>query len=461
MNKLAFTFYRNLLWLWDVLSLNLVLFLCSLSISRAEAVTRGEYHVLFLAFNLSWMAGLYLTNLYLRRHWLDIKNFTVTTFKSLLLTGAFVMAFMFFYHYPYSRVFIISSFTGFLMILIVNRFAFNWLIKSLVAQSKLGKNIVVLGYNNQSKKLVNYFNKEGSFVRVAGCFDDTEAIDESVSLPFRGSLSQCMDFVKENQVREIYSTIAPEKNPYLYELANDAEKNFVHFRFVPDLQSLVNRDVFVDFVDDIPVLSFRRDPLENTGARIAKRIFDVVFSSLVIIFVLSWLLPILALLIKLDSKGGIFFIQLRSGKNNKTFPCIKLRTLHENNEAHLKQVTRNDSRVTKVGRFLRKTNLDELPQFFNVLLGDMSIIGPRPHMLKHTEEFAGIYKEYMVRHFIKPGLTGWAQVHNLRGEITNPDLLRKRVEHDVWYMENWSVWLDIKIVFYTIWVTIVGSETAY
>lgn len=461
MNKLAFTFYRNLLWLWDVLSLNLVLFLGTQFFSQAEINTRGEYNVLFLAYNLSWMAGLYLTNLYMSKHWLDLKNFMALTAKTFLLTIAFVFGFIVLYHFPYSRLFVLSTFGGFLVILTINRLIFNWLINSLKKQFKIGKNIVVLGYNDNSQKLIRYFQQESKLVRVAGCFDDVDIKSQHHALPLKGNLKECMSFVKENQVSEIYSTLAPERHPYLYELANDAEKNFVHFKFVPDFHSFVNRDVVVDFVDDIPVLSFRREPLENTGSRIIKRIFDIVFSALVIIFLLSWLLPILALLIKLDSKGPIFFIQLRSGKNNKTFPCIKLRSLHVNSEAHTKQVTRHDNRITRVGRIIRKTNLDELPQFFNVLLGDMSVVGPRPHMLKHTEEFAGIYKEYMVRHFIKPGLTGWAQIHNLRGEITNSDLLRKRVEHDVWYMENWSLWLDIKIIFYTMWVTIAGSDNAF
>jgi putative colanic acid biosynthesis UDP-glucose lipid carrier transferase len=176
---------------------------------------------------------------------------------------------------------------------------------------------------------------------------------------------------------------------------------------------------------------------------------------------LSWLIPLMAILIKLDSKGPVFFIQLRSGKSNQPFRCYKFRSLRVNTEAHTQQVTRGDQRITKLGRFMRKSNIDELPQFINVFLGDMSIVGPRPHMLKHTEDFSHLYKQYMIRHFVKPGLTGWAQVHGFRGEIRDNKLLRKRIEHDIWYMESWSLWLDVKIILMTIYVTVLGDKNAF
>lgn len=461
MNKLGFAFYRNLLWLWDLLCLNLVLFFSSITISRAEAITKTEYHMLFLAINLSWMAALYLTNLYLSKHWLDFKNFMMRTGKSFLITLSFVLCFIFLFHFPYSRLFILFSFGAFFTVLLLNRVLFNVLVISLSGRFKISKNVVVLGYNEQSRRLFNYFKNESKLVKVSGCFDDHYLKGQkSDALPYLGSLRECMPFVKENKVSEIYSTLPPEKNPYLYELAKDAEMHFVHFKFVPDLQNYVRGNVHIDYVDDIPVITQRIEPLDNTGNRIMKRMLDIVLSLFVIIFILSWLLPILALLIKLDSRGPVFFIQPRSGKNEEEFLCIKLRTLRVNDQAHTKQVTSNDSRITRIGRILRKTSMDELPQFINVLLGEMSVVGPRPHMIKHTEEFSEKYKEYFVRHFVKPGITGWAQIHNLRGEITNTGLLKKRTEYDLWYLENWTFWLDIKIILLTIWVSIFNNENA-
>ncbi len=199
-----------------------------------------------------------------------------------------------------------------------------------------------------------------------------------------------MQFVKQNDVTEIYSTLVPEHYPYLFELAKEAENEFVYFKFVPDYHIFVNRNIYVDFVNDIPVLSLRKEPLEDTGNRIKKRAVDIITSSLVILFILSWLIPLLAILIKLDSRGPVFFVQIRSGKSNQPFRCLKFRSLRVNNDADSKQVSRNDNRTTRVGRIMRKTNIDELPQFFNIFLGDMSVVGPRPHMLKHTEQFCRI-----------------------------------------------------------------------
>ena len=205
----------------------------------------------------------------------------------------------------------------------------------------------------------------------------------------------------------------------------------------------------------------RADPLEDVGNRMVKRIFDVLVSGLVIIFILSWLIPLVALLILLDSRGPVFFTQLRTGLTDNPFYCYKFRTMRVNNESDSKQATKNDSRVTRLGAFLRKTSIDEFPQFFNVFRGEMSLVGPRPHMLKHTSEYAKIVDHYMIRQMLKPGITGWAQVNGLRGEISNPIQIQQRVASDLWYLEHWSIWLDIKIMFLTIYKVFAGDKHAY
>lgn len=202
-------------------------------------------------------------------------------------------------------------------------------------------------------------------------------------------------------------------------------------------------------------------PRDNFSEQVKIRLFDIIFSVIIIFFILSWLLPVLAFLIKLDSKGPVFFIQKRSGKNNYPFNCIKLRSLIINHNADNIQVSRNDARITRFGKFLRKSSLDELPQFFNVLLGDMSIVGSRPHMLKHTEEYAKLEDNYMARHLLKPGVTGWAQINGYRGEIKHRDQLTKRIEHDIWYIKNRNMWLDIRIVAATVSLTFKGDDNAF
>jgi putative colanic acid biosynthesis UDP-glucose lipid carrier transferase len=407
------------------------------------------------------MASVFLTALYLSKNWLDIQNFSKETLKCYFITILGTLFFVFIIKKDYSRLFLTLSFIGFGMALIVNRFIFYVALEALKNNFQIRKNVIVLGKNDISKRLIHYFQKESKLVNVLGCFDDHPTASQNGELKIIGRLKDSVSFAKENDVTEIYSTIAPEAHPYLYDLAKDAENHFIHFKFVPDYQIFVNRNIFVDFIDDIPVLSLRNEPLEDTGNKIKKRIFDIIFSSLVIIFILSWLVPIIALIIKLTSKGPVFFIQLRSGKNNQAFNCLKFRSLRVNDDANEKQVTKNDNRITPIGRFLRKSNVDELPQFFNVFMGDMSVVGPRPHMLKHTTDFTNIYKQYMIRHFIKPGLTGWAQVHGFRGEIKDHDFLIKRIEYDIWYMENWSIWLDMKIIIMTIYTTILGDKNAY
>jgi putative colanic acid biosynthesis UDP-glucose lipid carrier transferase len=223
----------------------------------------------------------------------------------------------------------------------------------------------------------------------------------------------------------------------------------------------INRKVHIDFARNIPILSLRTEPLENVDSQIKKRTFDIVFSIIVIFCLLSWLIPLMALLIKLDSRGPVFFTQLRSGKNNMPFLCYKLRSLRINKDSNVVQVSRDDKRFTRLGRILRKTNLDELPQFLNVVRGEMSVVGPRPHMLKHTEEYSQMLNHYMIRHYVKPGVTGWAQINGYRGEIKKKKDLRGRIEHDIWYMENWSMWLDLRIIVLTVYKSIKGDENAF
>jgi putative colanic acid biosynthesis UDP-glucose lipid carrier transferase len=215
-------------------------------------------------------------------------------------------------------------------------------------------------------------------------------------------------------------------------------------------------------LDTATTSSFSADhPLNNQSHAVVKRTFDVVFSLFVCFFILSWLVPIIAILIKLESKGPVFFKQLRTGKDNKAFFCYKFRSLKMNDEADKKQVTSNDKRVTRIGKFLRKSSIDEMPQFINVLLGQMSIVGPRPHMLKHTDDFSEVVKNYKVRHLVKPGVTGLAQVSGFRGEILHEDQLIKRVEKDFNYIENWNIFLDLKIIYLTVYNTFANNENAY
>lgn len=201
--------------------------------------------------------------------------------------------------------------------------------------------------------------------------------------------------------------------------------------------------------------------IDESSNQLLKRSFDLIFSSIFFVTVLSWLIPVIALLIKLESKGPVFFIQQRNGEGNRPFGCIKFRTMLVNNEADTKQATKDDPRITKLGAFLRKSSIDELPQFINVLKGDMSLIGPRPHPIKLNEKFEPLIANIMSRHYVKPGITGLAQCMGYRGETNTLADMENRVRLDRFYIENWSFWLDIKIVFLTVVSLIRGSDKAY
>jgi putative colanic acid biosynthesis UDP-glucose lipid carrier transferase len=240
----------------------------------------------------------------------------------------------------------------------------------------------------------------------------------------------------------------------------EADQECVRFKIIPDFHFYINQPIYINYFKDIPVLSIRKDPLDDLANRIKKRIFDIVISATIILFILSWIIPLIGLLIWIEDRGPIFFIQKRTGKDNRDFNCIKFRSMRLNEDANIKQATKDDQRITRMGKILRKTSLDEFPQFLNVFMGHMTVVGPRPHMLKHTIEYSKLIHKYMIRQFGKPGVTGWAQVNGCRGEIRTIDDMIHRVEYDLWYLENWNLWLDTKIIFLTIYITLQGDKNA-
>jgi putative colanic acid biosynthesis UDP-glucose lipid carrier transferase len=296
---------------------------------------------------------------------------------------------------------------------------------------------------------------------VIGYCENEQEIHELSNYPILGSVTNAIEVSQENKATEIFSTILPDQNEAIYQIIQKAEQACIRFRLIPNFNLLTTFPVHIDYYGSIPILSLRKEPLDDVANRVRKRFFDVVVSSLVIIFILSWMIPLIGLLIWIESKGPIFFIQTRSGKDNKSFGCIKFRSMKMNKESHTLQATKDDPRITKIGGFLRRSSLDEFPQFLNVFVGDMSIVGPRPHMLKHTTDYSARINKYMVRHFMKPGITGWAQVNGFRGETRTLWDMEGRVEYDIWYMENWNPWLDTRIVFLTLYRLIVGDKKAF
>jgi len=316
------------------------------------------------------------------------------------------------------------------------------------------RRVVIVGHSKSVEQLESFFNENPDYgYKLEKVFN--------VSQNKKERIEECFNFVMENKIDEVYCSLSDLANTDVNKFIDFTDNNLKILKFLPDNKEILARNLVFDYYDYIPIISLRNIPLDQISNKIIKRSFDIIFSLLVIIGLLSWLIPILAILIKLESKGSVFFKQRRNGLNYKEFYCYKFRSMELNEIADLYQVSKNDPRITKVGKFIRKTSIDELPQFFNVLLGDMSVVGPRPHMVSHTEMYARRIDKFMVRHFIKPGITGLAQTKGFRGEVETDKDIIYRVKFDIFYLENWSLLLDIKIIFLTVYNAIKGEEKAY
>ena len=325
------------------------------------------------------------------------------------------------------------------------------------------KDLVIVGDGPAAEEIFQYCEDQTvRGYRFRGIFND-EAIDGLLGERRIGDVEAAKAFAIQNRIDILYCALPGTRRADITDLMEFCERNTIRFRVIPSAESFIPvvKTSELEFHGAVPVSKIRKEPLDSSMARGMKRVFDVVFSFGVILFVFTWLFPLLALMVKLSSKGPVFFKQMRLGKDNKQFVCWKFRSMRMNVEADSKQATKNDPRVTKVGAFLRKSNLDEMPQFFNVFMGHMSVVGPRPHPLRLNDQYRDIIDKYMVRHFVRPGITGWAQVNGFRGETRTPELMERRVELDVWYLENWSFLLDLKIVVKTVTNMLGKEENAY
>ena len=319
------------------------------------------------------------------------------------------------------------------------------------------RNVVVVGRDRNLKKIRKVFDQPELGYRYKGFFDDRT----SGSPTYLGKMNDSFKYILENDIDYIYCIASKLSKKELEYLVTFADNNLKKLMIIPDNKEIFSRSMSIQLYDTIPVLAMRKSPLELDYAPLIKRIFDIVFSSLVILTVLSWLTPVLFVLMKFESKGPLFFKQKRNGVNRKAFWCYKFRSMTVNKEANTAMATKNDMRVTRMGKILRKTSIDELPQFINVFLGEMSVVGPRPHMESHTEKYETSIDKYLVRHFVKPGVTGLAQIKGYRGEIIKKADIVNRIRLDIFYTESWSLGLDLSIIFATVINAVRGEEKAY
>jgi undecaprenyl-phosphate galactose phosphotransferase/putative colanic acid biosynthesis UDP-glucose lipid carrier transferase len=367
-------------------------------------------------------------------------------FTFIFLSAGFIF---FVTDYKFSRLFFAYSILFFSLFLLSWRLISATLVKSFRKKGHNTSTILLVGMNKNILTLLDEIYLKPKFgFKIAGLYTDAE-VSAEIKNYYKGKLSEISTFLEANSVDEIIISLPYHQSKLINDLFRYADNHMMRVRVIPEFSEYLSQTFSIDYIQNIPIMKLRSEPLNSFTNRILKRGFDVVFSSFIVILLFSWLFPIIALIIKLTSKGPVFFVQERTGKDGKAFKCFKFRSMTVNAASDVQQATKNDARVTPFGAFMRKTSIDELPQIFNVLLNNMSLVGPRPHMVKHTEEYRVLVDKFMVRHFAKPGVTGWAQINGFRGETKFVKDMENRALADIWYIENWSFFLDVKIVFTT------------
>jgi putative colanic acid biosynthesis UDP-glucose lipid carrier transferase len=439
-------YIRPIQTILDLLIINLLVLVCMRS-----AMSNFGYHTIV---SLFWLIISYYSGFYeVYRYTKGIEIFG-KLIKQIFFTSLITFAYV-----GYKYKYVTTQEVGFYILsslLLVGFLKYTILILLKKYRLIYGGNyrkVVIVGNGKSVDELKHFFTKNPGFgYNLEYIFD----LKKNKKI----ELQNLKEFIIEHKIDEVYASLNTLSNNEINDLIHFTDNGLKTIKFLPDNKSTLYRNLAIQYYGIIPIIVLRKIPLEIDINNRIKRSFDIIFSLLVIFFILSWLTVILGLLIKFESRGPIFFKQNRPGFKQKDFLCYKFRSMMINKTTE-KEATRNDPRVTKIGKFIRKTSLDELPQFFNVLIGDMSVVGPRPHLWSQNRAYGNKVKKYMIRHHVSPGVTGLAQVRGFRGEIETDEDMINRIKYDVFYIENWSIWMDIKIIIQTVINIFKGEEKAY
>ena len=416
------------------------------------------YNLSFIIYIISfWTLSSFLTNYYKVLRFTKILRILSLTFRHFFIF--FLGFFAFFGIFKEGSV--INNQFLILLSILISTFCLKVVSFILLKWYRnLGRNyrkVIVIGIDDSSKKIIELFKQNKSLgYQYLGLFSNKSLINKL------GNIEDSFDYILDNSIDEVYCSLKELNSQMVNKIKAFSNSNNINLKLIPDAGKLYSKDQSIEFYDDtLVVLNVKKLPFEFNENYLIKRFFDVIFSSLVCFLVLTWLMPILWILIKIESKGPVIFSQKREGLDGKKFVCYKFRSMKINKMSDKIHTSANDHRVTKLGAFMRKTSIDELPQFFNVLKGEMSVVGPRPHLPSLSVEYQKDVDDYLRRHIVKPGITGLAQVSGFRGEIKKRSDIKNRVRLDIFYIENWSFLLDVKIILMTIFNVFRGEENAY
>lgn len=455
---------RFILAITDIILIN-ASFWVSFYFTNETYVNHFQHYVIIC--NIIWLLSATVFGMYVEETIQRSDFIYRATWKSLILYDLLLVFYInFSKDIDFSEKLLIVYFVLLGVLFVVSRFIGTGLEVILKRNFRIRKPVAVIGNNETGLRLAQYFKTHNNY-DFNGIIEDPDIGFSNYNGTVSPSMVQSLSLAAEKGIEEIYVSISPSCILKMGSLIKEAENQHLRIKLVPDIINSFPYDYSASYLNNFQVLTPRQLPLDEVKHRFKKKLFDIIFSLLVIIFIFSWLFPIIILLQKLTSRGPILFIQDRVGRKNKIFKCLKFRTMvvvDKDESNGYQPIGKGDKRVTRFGAFLRKTSMDELPQFINVLRGEMSVVGPRPHAIAFNEAYSSIVEEIKVRHFVKPGITGWAQVHGLRGDVENPEenniRTKNRINHDIWYIENWSLQLDLKIIFLTIWNIIKGQENA-
>jgi Undecaprenyl-phosphate glucose phosphotransferase len=416
-----------------------------------------DIYLVHLVGNFSWV----LAHLFIRKQILfSNRRFRVRFYRLIKRLGVFILivGLMFVPLEPligHAWYYLLAACVTFAFLKLGANYIYYRILRYKYKSSSYTKRSLLVGTNDTMQRVRKILKANPILrYRVVGVLAD-KGDENPGETEVLGTFDQFEHWVKEEKIHAVFKAVQHNDDLQLCGTTADTllqtcNRLGVRLYYVPVNPQLETGDIHEEKIDGILLYNPQKIPLDIVENQVKKRIFDLVFSGLVIVFLLSWMYPLLGLIIKLSSKGPVLFTQRRTGINNVEFDCYKFRSMKPNAQADVLQASANDPRITRIGKFMRKTNIDELPQFLNVFKGDMSVVGPRPHMVAHTEQYSALISNYLVRHHVRPGITGWAQINGYRGETKELWKMEKRVDYDRFYIQQWTFDWDFVIVWKTV-----------